>query len=199
MALVRTMRDEAVLPGGRSLASAPRLLIGGADAPREPKAGDTPTSLQAKIEAGADFFQTQFCFDMAMLKRYLAWLGDFGIPERSSIVVGIGPIRSARSARWMNENLFGVHIPTPSSPGSTAPRTRKPRGIRICVELIEELQGIEGVAGAHLMAPARRAGDRRGYCPIEAPPPRRRLNAPSAARQFRLEELPDTDLEEVNA
>ena len=65
MALVRTMRDEAMLPGGRGLASTPRLLIGGADAPREPKAGDTPTSLQAKIEAGADFFQTQFCFDMS--------------------------------------------------------------------------------------------------------------------------------------
>ena len=153
MALVRTMRDEAVLPGGRRLASSPRLLIGGADAPREPKAGETPASLQAKIDAGADFFQTQFCFDAAMLRRYLAWLADFGIPERTSIIVGIGPIRSARSARWMNENLFGVHIPDAVIARLDGAKDPQAEGIRICVELIEELRGIEGVAGAHLMAP----------------------------------------------
>ena len=153
MALVRTMRDEAVFPGGRRLASAPRLLIGGADAPREPKAGETPASLQAKIDAGADFFQTQFCFDMAMLRRYLAWLGDFGIPERAAIIVGIGPLKSVRSARWMNENLFGVHIPDAVIARLDGAGDSQAEGIRICVELIEELQGIDGVAGAHLMAP----------------------------------------------
>ena len=153
MALVRTMRDDAVLPGGRRLASAPQLLIGGADAPREPKAGETPASLQAKIGAGADFFQTQFCFDMAILRRYLAWLADFGIPERTSIIVGIGPIRSARSARWMNENLFGVHIPDAVIARLAGAKDSQAEGIRICVELIEELRGVKGVAGAHLMAP----------------------------------------------
>ena len=153
MALVRTMRDEGVLPGGRRLAAAPRLLIGGADAPREPKAGDAPAGLQAKIDAGADFFQTQFCFDMAMLRRYLAWLGDFGIPERSAIIVGIGPLKSARSARWMNENLYGVHIPDAVIARLDGAKNPRAEGIRICIELIEELRGMEGVAGAHLMAP----------------------------------------------
>ena len=88
-----------------------------------------------------------------MLRRYLAWLGDFGIPERSAIIVGIGPLKSARLARWMNENLYGVNIPDAviaRLDGASDPRAE---GIRICVELIEELQGIEGVAGAHLMAP----------------------------------------------
>ena len=153
MALVRTMRDEGVLPGGRRLAAAPRLLIGGADAPREPQAGDTPAGLQAKIDAGADFFQTQFCFDMAMLRRYLAWLGDFGIPERSAIIVGIGPLKSARSARWMNEKLYGVHIPDAVIARLDGARDPRAEGIRICIELIEELRGMDGVAGAHLMAP----------------------------------------------
>ena len=153
MALVRTMRDEATLPGGRRLSTPPRLLIGGADAPREPQAGAAPTSLQAKTDAGADFFQTQFCFDMAMLRRYLAWLGDFGILERTAIIVGIGPLKSARSARWMNENLFGVHIPDAVIARLDGAGDPQDEGIRICVELIEELRGIEGVAGAHLMAP----------------------------------------------
>ncbi len=153
MALVRAMRDEAVLPGGRALSAPPRLLIGGADAPREPQAGSEPAGLRAKIDAGADFFQTQFCFDLGMLRRYLAWLGDHGIPERTHIIVGIGPIRSARSARWMNENLFGVHIPDDviaRLDGASDPRAE---GIRICVELLQELREIDGVAGAHLMAP----------------------------------------------
>ena len=153
MALVRSMRDEAVLPGGRRLAAPPRLLIGGADAPREPQADATPGGLLAKIDSGADFFQTQFCFDLGMLRRYLAWLGDFGIPERTAIIVGIGPLKSARSARWMNENLFGVHIPDEVIARLDGAGDPQDEGIRICVELIEELQGIEGVAGAHLMAP----------------------------------------------
>ena len=79
MALVRAMRDEAVLPGGRRLASAPRLLIGGADAPREPKAGDTPTSLQAKIESGADFLQNSILLrygDARALSRLARGLRD---------------------------------------------------------------------------------------------------------------------------
>ena len=90
---------------------------------------------------------------MAMLRRYLAWLGDFGILERTAIIVGIGPLKSARSARWMNENLFGVHIPDEVITRLDGAGDPQDEGIRICVELIEELRGIEGVAGAHLMAP----------------------------------------------
>ena len=90
---------------------------------------------------------------MAMLRRYLAWLGDFGIPERTAIIVGIGPLKSARSARWMNENLFGVHIPDAVIARLDGASDPQAEGIRLCGELIEELQGIDGVAGAHLMAP----------------------------------------------
>ena len=153
MTLVRAMRDEAVLPGGRVLEAAPRLLIGGADAPREPPAGEAPSGLLAKIEAGADFFQTQFCFDLAMLRRYLAWLGDFGIPARTPLLVGIGPLRSARAARWMNANLHGVRVPDSVVRRLERAGDARAEGIRICVELLEELRTIEGVAGAHLMAP----------------------------------------------
>ena len=88
-----------------------------------------------------------------MLRRYLAWLADFGIPERTSIIVGIGPIRSGRSARWMNDNLFGVHIPDAVIARLDGATDSQAEGIRICVELIEELRGMQGLAGVHLMAP----------------------------------------------
>ena len=153
MALVRAMRDDAVLPGGRRLVAAPRLLIGGADAPFEPPADGAPAGLQAKIAAGADFFQTQFCFDLAMLRRYLAWLGDFGIPERAAIIVGIGPLKSARSARWMNENLYGVRIPDTVLRRLDGATDQRAEGISICIELMAGLREIGGVAGVHLMAP----------------------------------------------
>jgi 5,10-methylenetetrahydrofolate reductase len=92
-----------------------------------------------------------------MLRRYLARLGEQGILERCFILVGLGPIASARSARWMNENLFGVHIPDRILARLDAAADQAAEGRRICVELLQELAEIEGVAGAHLMAPRQEA------------------------------------------
>lgn len=156
LTLVRTaraIRDDGVLPSGRKVAPPARLFIGVADTPIEPKPGWRPDGLLAKVEAGADFVQTQYCFDLALLRRYLSALADHGIPDAVFLVVGIGPIASARAARWMNENLYGVHVPEPIV--SRLERAEDPRAesIRICVELLQELEDIPGVAGAHLMAP----------------------------------------------
>ena len=151
--ITRDMRDQAVYPGGRSIAVPPRLFIGGADAPRKLDADFTPAGLSAKIDAGADFFQTQYCFDMNVLCDYMKRMGDFGILERTYFIIGIGPITSAKSARWMNKNLFGVHMPESLINRLEQAEDAKAEGLQICVELIEQLREIEGVSGAHLMAP----------------------------------------------
>lgn len=153
MRTARRMRDEGVFPSGRAIEPRPRLFIGAADTPAEPKPGWEPKGLIAKIEAGADFVQTQYCFDLAMLRRYLAALGDHGVLGRVFIIVGVGPLASARSARWMNENLFGVHVPEATIARLEGAADQRAEGRRICVELLHELAGIRGVAGAHLMAP----------------------------------------------
>jgi methylenetetrahydrofolate reductase (NADPH) len=156
LTLVRTaraMRDEGVLPSGRKVAPAPKLFIGVADTPIEPKPGWRPDGLLAKIGAGADFVQTQYCFDLRLLRRYLAVLADHGITERVFLLVGIGPIASGRSARWMNENLYGVRVPEPIVTRLEKAADPRVESIRICVELLQELAEIPGVAGAHLMAP----------------------------------------------
>ena len=80
-------------------------------APMMPKPGWEPKSLRAKIDAGADFAQTQYCFDLETAKAYFGRLADFGITERLAFLVGIGPLASLRQAKWMDENLFGVSIP----------------------------------------------------------------------------------------
>jgi methylenetetrahydrofolate reductase (NADPH) len=149
----RQLRDEGTLPSGRPVSPRPRLFIGAADAPQDPKPGWKPDALNAKIAAGADFVQTQYCFDLALLRRYLARLGDEGVLERIHVIVGIGPIASAKSARWMNEHLFGVHIPDAIIARLEKANDPRAEGQRICVELLQELAEIEGVAGAHLMAP----------------------------------------------
>ncbi|MFZ5789539.1 MAG: methylenetetrahydrofolate reductase [Pseudomonadota bacterium] len=153
----RLLRDEGRFPSGRKIEPAPRFLIGATDAPVEPGAGWKPVALAAKIEAGADFVQTQFCFDMGLLRRYLAALGDHGLAARVPILVGIGPLASGRAARWMREKLPGVQLPEALVDRLERAADPAAEGRRICAELLEELAEIEGVAGAHLMAPGREA------------------------------------------
>ena len=152
MNTVRSLRDGA-FPSGRPIASPPRFFVGAADTPREPADEWKPDCLQAKIDAGADFFQTQYCFDMDALRRYMARLCDHGIPEQAYILVGIGPLASARSARWMDDNLFGVHIPEALIHRLEGAGDQREEGRRICAELLQEIRTVEGVAGAHFMAP----------------------------------------------
>jgi methylenetetrahydrofolate reductase (NADPH) len=113
LALARDLRDQGALPSGRKVEPAPHFFIGGADVPRRPDAKWSPIGLQKKIEAGADFVQTQFCFDLDVARAYIDRLRTDGILDKLAVIIGVGPIRSAKSARWMNENLFGVHVPEP--------------------------------------------------------------------------------------
>ena len=153
MSLMRRMRDDGDLPSGRTIEPAPWFFIGAADTPHDPAPDWRPTGLLAKIEAGADFVQTQFCFDLEVARRYLARLTDAGIPERLKILIGIGPIASARSARWMNQNLFGVSVPDAVIDRLEKASDARAEGRRICVELMQGLQDVPGVSGVHIMAP----------------------------------------------
>lgn len=153
VAIARQMRDEGKIPSGREIDPAPDLFLGVADSPVDPAADWKPHSLIAKADAGANFVQTQFCFDVAPLKRYIDALAGFGLTERMSFLIGVGPIASVRSAIWMNENLFGVTVPDSIIKRLEGAADQKAEGRRICVEIIQQLQEISGVAGVHIMAP----------------------------------------------
>ncbi len=156
IALARRMRDGGGLPSGRAIEPAPNLFIGAADTPLDPPAGWEPSGLQRKAEAGADFIQTQFCFDLEVARRYLGRLADFGLTERLKILIGVGPIASARSARWMRDKLFGVAVPDGIIARLEGADDEAAEGRRICVELIQGLAEIPGVAGVHVMAPVQK-------------------------------------------
>lgn len=136
-----------------SIQSAPRLFIGSAELPIDPPDDWEPVDLEENIEAGAQFAQTQLCYDLGLVERYFARLRDFGVTERLYILIGTGPIASARSARWMNKNLWGVEVPEVIIERLDASSDPKAEGIAICTEFLQGLKDIPGVAGAHLMAP----------------------------------------------
>jgi methylenetetrahydrofolate reductase (NADPH) len=153
--VARDMRDKGELPSARKIDSPPAFFIGAADVPRRPDAKWSPVPLQKKIEAGADFIQTQFGYDLDVVRAYAERLRAEGITDKLGVIIGVGPIRSAKSARWMNENLFGVTVPEPIIARIEAAQDQAAEGRRVCVELIEGLKQIPGIAGAHVMAPAQ--------------------------------------------
>lgn len=157
MRLARQMRDEGCLPSGRKIEPPPPLFIGAADTPFDPPPDWEPKGLLAKADSGADFTQTQFCFDLAVARRYLARLSDAGLTERLKMILGIGPLASARSARWMNDNLHGVTVPDEVIERLEGAADPAAEGRRLCVELIHGLKEIPGVAGVHIMAPLQGA------------------------------------------
>jgi methylenetetrahydrofolate reductase (NADPH) len=155
-ALLRTaavMRDRGELPPARALKGRIEFFLGAADMPIDPPADWQPASLLRKLEAGAQFIQTQFCMDAAVLRRYIARLSEHGIPQRVYILVGLAPLASARSARWIRDKLFGSIIPEPLIARLESAADPRVEGRRICLELMQQYQQIPGVAGVHLMAP----------------------------------------------
>ncbi len=153
----RRLRDDGTLPTGRKVEGKADFFIGAADMPIDPPAGWQPKSLLAKVEAGAQFAQTQFCMDAAIVRRYVHVLEAAGITKRLAILIGVNPLRSARSAAWMKKHLFGTIIPDGFIERLEKAAEPAREGIAICVELIEELSTIPGIAGVHIMAPGNDA------------------------------------------
>ena len=143
------MRKEKKFPSGRTIDPSPKLFIGGAEVPTQGK--PNPEKILNKINSGVDFFQTQYVFDAKVLSEYMKVLGDEGILEKTNFIIGIGPFASAKSAKWMNENLFGVDVPDQIIKRLEGAEDQKEESKKICIELIETFRNIQGVKGVHLM------------------------------------------------
>ena len=107
--------------------------------------------LQAPV-AGLEFVQTQYCYDVPRLREYMARIRDLGLLEKVFVLVGVGPLASAKTAEWMRNNVPGVHIPDSVVDRLKAARSEREEGLNICVEMIQQMTDIEGVHGIHIMA-----------------------------------------------
>ncbi len=155
ISLASRMRDMGVIASGRELLSRASFFVGAVDLPIDPSPDWKPDRLAVKIKAGAQFVQTQFCFDPSLAKRYFQTLGEHGILDGAAFIVGVGPIASARSARWMNDNLVGVSVPESVIQRIEGADDQAEEGRRLCSELIEIYKEMPGVSGVHIMAPAQ--------------------------------------------
>ena len=153
----RRLRDDGTLPTGRKVGGKAEFFIGAADMPIDPPAGWQPSALLGKVKSGAQFAQTQFCMDAAIVRRYIGALEAAGITKQLAILIGVNPLRSAKSAAWMKSHLYGTIIPDAFIERLEKATDPAREGVRICVELIEELSTIPGVAGVHIMAPGNDA------------------------------------------
>ena len=153
----RRLRDTGELPTGRKITGRVDFFLGSADNPIDPTPGWRPTGLLAKLDAGAQFVQTQFCMDAGLVRRYMARLAEHGVTDKLSVLIGIVPLRSAKSARWIKEKLFGAVIPDALI--HRMERTSDPiaEGRHICIEMVHELAAVPHVAGVHIMAPGNDA------------------------------------------
>lgn len=147
----RMIRDDGQLPSGQKVGGKAHFFLGAGDAPVDPPAGWEPAALKAKIAAGSQFVQTQFCMDAGVVRRYAARLRETGVDI--FLLIGIAPLRSAGSARWMRKNLPGTIVADALVERMEKAADPLAEGRRICAELIEELATIAGVAGVHVMAP----------------------------------------------
>ena len=150
----RMMRDEAVFLSGRKLTTPPRLFLGAAANPFVPPFDWRPLRLAKKIAAGADFIQTQYCFDVPRLQEYMKRVRDMGLHEKAYILIGVGPLRSDRAAEFMRSKVPGVHIPDAvvERLRKTPKKKKRTEGKHICAEIIQQVREIEGVSGVHVMA-----------------------------------------------
>jgi methylenetetrahydrofolate reductase (NADPH) len=148
----RLLRDDGHFLSGRPLEVSPRFFLGAAENPFAPPFEERARRLAKKVEAGAEFIQTQFCFDLPRLEAFMRRVRDLGLHQKAFLLVGVGPLRSARSAEWMRTHIPGVGIPDEvvermRRAGAGEARRRK----RVCI-IIQQARQIEGVHGVHVMA-----------------------------------------------
>jgi methylenetetrahydrofolate reductase (NADPH) len=152
LTMARTLRDEAQFLSGRPISSPPRLFLGAAANPFAPPFDYRPLRMAKKIAAGAQFIQTQYCFDIERLRRFMAQTRDMGLHEKAFILPGVGPLVSAKSAEWIRKHVPGVHIPDSIIKRLAGAKDQQQEGVDLCVDLIQQIKEIDGVSGIHLMA-----------------------------------------------
>ncbi|CAG0936502.1 methylenetetrahydrofolate reductase (NADPH) [Thermoflexales bacterium] len=172
--MVSLMRDTKVFQCGEAFkGQEPRFFVGAAESPFANPIEFRPLRLGKKVKAGASFIQTQLIYDIEAFKTFMTKVRELGLSEKVYILAGVGPLKSPTMARYMKDNVPGLWIPDQliermaavgapwagKSKDELTKEDKKARsaawqteGIKICIELIQQIREIEGVAGVHIMA-----------------------------------------------
>ncbi len=151
LGMVKGMRDQGRYASGRKLTAPPALFLGATANPFVPSFEQRVLNLEQKVMAGAQFIQTQFCFDLTLMERFMEEVRARGLEKRCHILVGVGPLPSARTAKWLNSSVPGVNVPPAVIRRLEQAHDHKGEGVRICIETINALKEMAGIRGIHLM------------------------------------------------
>jgi methylenetetrahydrofolate reductase (NADPH) len=151
--IARIMRDRGTYLSGRPLANPPSFLIGAVENPFAPPRDFRPMRLGTKIEAGAEFIQTQICFNLDTMRVFMARCGELGLMDHVWVLAGVFIPTSARGTRYLRDHVPGVDVPDHviKRMESAPPAEQREEGIRIALEIVEAVRQIPGVSGIHLM------------------------------------------------
>ena len=157
--MVKDMRDEKVFDSGEEIRNSkkadvmePRMFIGGAANPFADPFEFRVIRLEKKINAGMDFVQTQCIYDMERFSQWMEQVRNKGLHEKCKILAGVTPLKSAGMAKYMRDKVAGVAVPDYYIDRMAKAEDPGNEGINICVEQIQRLREIEGIAGIHIMA-----------------------------------------------
>jgi methylenetetrahydrofolate reductase (NADPH) len=150
--IARTLRDDHHFQSGRKITFAPRVFFGAAENPSGLPHDWRALRLAKKVAAGAQFIQTQYCYDIALLKGFMDQVERLGLAGKVFILAGVGPLRSAKTAEWMRKNVPGMHVPDALIARLAGAKDQAREGREICIELIQAIREIRGIHGVHVMA-----------------------------------------------
>ena len=146
------LRERHRFQSGRKISFAPRVFFGAAENPSALPHAWRAQRLAKKVAAGAQFVQTQYCYDLTLLRAFMEQVESLGLIGQVFILVGVGPLRSAKTAEWMRKHVPGLHVPDALIARLAGAQDQAREGRNICVELIESIREIRGVSGVHIMA-----------------------------------------------
>lgn len=152
--LIKTMRDEKKFFNGEEMKLPPRIFIGSAENPFVETVEIRAGRFEQKVQAGADFFQTQYVFDLERFRQWLEKVGEKGLlGDHHYLIAGVGPLKSAAMAERINNPKYGITIPEKIMDRLRSSKDQAREGFEICLEIIAELRTLKGVSGIHIMAP----------------------------------------------
>jgi len=152
--VVRRMRDEAQFMSGDKISGGVPLFIGAAANPYADPFEFRVLRLAKKVKAGVDFIQTQAVFEVGRFAKWMEMVRDKGLDQKVHILAGLIPIKSVGMARYMRDYVSGLMVPDELVVRMENAKDAKEEGVQIALEIIEQIRGIPGVHGIHIMAVA---------------------------------------------
>lgn len=152
LAAAKKLRDAGTLAGGDTVDDPPNLFLGATVNPFGGPADESVVNLRGKVDAGADFVQTQAVYDLDAFEEWMGLVRKEWLHEKAYLLAGIIPLKSAKMARFVDEKVPGIMVPPSVVDRMGKASDGRAEGLKIALDAIERLRGVEGVRGVHLMA-----------------------------------------------